>query len=65
MKKFFEKGELVSYKSKRLARKLGIVVSEPYKSKGAWKVKTYCNGSLYSSPVSSVMRVCDDVEILK
>ena len=65
MKKVFKKGELVSYKSKKFARKLGIVVSEPYQSKGAWKVKTYCNGSLYSSPVTSVMSVCDDVEILK
>lgn len=65
MKTYFKKGELVSYKSKRLARKLGIVVSEPYRSNGAWQVKTYCNGAVFNSPVSSVNKVCDDVQIIK
>lgn len=65
MKKFFKKGEIVSYKNSKSARKLGIVVSEPYNSKTGWKVKTYCNGTFYDNSVANIGKVCDDVEIIK
>ena len=61
----FKKGELISYKGKSLKRKLGIVISDPYMSKAGWKVKTYCDGTVYNSSVESVGRICDDVEIIK
>ena len=61
----FKKGELISYKGKSLKRKLGIAISDPYMSKAGWKVKTYCDGTVYNSSVESVGRVCDDVEIIK
>ncbi len=64
MKKYFKKGELISYKNSS-ARKLGIVVSEPYISNSEWKVKTYCNGEFYKNSVTSINKVCDDVEIIK
>lgn len=63
MKKF-RKGEIVSYKNSS-ARKLGIVVSEPYISNSEWKIKTYCNGTFYNNSIASVRKVCDDVEIIK
>lgn len=62
----FKKGELISYKkNSKYKNKLGIVVSEPYLSKSGWKVKTYCDGTVYSNTVESVGRVCDEVEIVK
>ena len=65
MNKFFKKGEIVSYKSSKYSRKLGIVISEPYISNSEWKVKTYCNGTVYKNSVASISKVCDDVEIIK
>lgn len=65
MKKFLKKGEIISYKNSKSSRKLGIVVSEPYVSNSEWKVKTYCEGTFYSSSLASVRKVCDDVEIIK
>jgi hypothetical protein len=64
MKKYFKKGELVSYKNSKSARKLGIVVSEPYQAGSEWRVKTYCNGTFYNNSVASVRKVCDDVQII-
>lgn len=62
----FKKGELISYKkSFKNKDKLGIVVSEPYMSNVGWKVNTYCDGTVYSSTVDSVRKVCDEVEIIK
>ena len=61
-----KKGELISYnKNSNFKKRLGIVVSEPYMSKAGWKVKTYCDGTVYSNTIDSVGRVSDDVEIIK
>lgn len=61
-----KKGELISYKkSSNFKKRLGIVVSEPYMSKSGWKVKTYCDGNVYSNTVDSIGKVSDDVEIIK
>ena len=61
-----KKGELISYKkNSNFKKRLGIVVSEPYMSKAGWKVKTYCDGTVYSNTLDSVRRVSDDVEIIK
>jgi hypothetical protein len=61
-----KKGELISYKkNSNFKKRLGIVVSEPYMSKAGWKVKTYCDGTVYSNTLDSVGRVSDDVEIIK
>ena len=61
-----KKGELISYKkSSNYKKKLGIVVSDPYMSKTGWKVKTYCDGTVYSNTIDSIGRVCDEVEVVK
>ena len=65
MKKYFKKGEIVSYKNSKSDRQLGIVISEPYISNSEWKVKTYCNGTVLKSSVANINKVCDDVEIIK
>jgi len=61
----FKKGELISYKSKSFKKRLGIVISDPFMSKAGWKVKTYCDGTIYDNSVESVGRVCDEVEIIR
>tara|TARA_Y100000593_G_scaffold48072_1_gene90877 strand:- start:10646 stop:10858 length:213 start_codon:yes stop_codon:yes gene_type:complete len=61
----FKKGELISYKSTSSKKRLGIVISDPYLSKAGWKVKTYCDGTIYNNSVDSVGRVCDEVELVK
>jgi len=61
-----KKGELISYKkSSNFKKRLGIVVSDPYMSKGEMKIKTYCDGNVYSNTIDSIGRVGDDVEIIK
>ena len=61
----FNKGDIVQYITKP-ERNLGIVLTEPYLSKGGdWNVKTYCDGHVIKSPVETVKRVEQDVEVIK